>query len=124
MKKRVNKIYISDNFRREAKPLLKKYRSLSRELSILEAELLANPNTGISLGNDCYKIKLGIKSKGKGKSGGARIITHLHFITIKNEDAAYVVLLSIYDKSEYSSLPDYVVKHLVKDIKVELGKVQ
>lgn len=32
---------------------------------------------GIPLGKNCYKIRLKISSKNSGKSGGARIITHV-----------------------------------------------
>lgn len=119
--KRLNRILISDNFRKEAKPLLKKYRSLFIELSELEKDLLVKPDLGDSIGNDCYKIRLGIKSKGKGKSGGARVITYLHYVKVKNEDHTHIIMLSIYDKSDYSTLPDYVIKNLVKMIKLELA---
>ena len=34
-----------------------------------------SPIQGDYIGNDCYKIRLGIASKGKGKRGGARVIT-------------------------------------------------
>lgn len=33
---------------------------------------------GTPLKNNCYKIRLAIASKHKGKSGGARVITYLH----------------------------------------------
>ena len=65
------------SFERDAKPLLKKYASLRQELATLGEELQENPMLGTPLGQDCYKIRLAIKSKGKGKSGGARIITYL-----------------------------------------------
>ncbi|MBW1619900.1 type II toxin-antitoxin system RelE/ParE family toxin, partial [Empedobacter falsenii] len=59
----------------------------------------------------CYKIRLAIKSKGKGKSGGARVITHLF---IENET---IYLLSLYDKSEQDSISDKEIKALLKLIK-------
>ncbi|MBW1619816.1 type II toxin-antitoxin system RelE/ParE family toxin, partial [Empedobacter falsenii] len=59
----------------------------------------------------CYKIRLAIKSKGKGKSGGARVITHLF---IENET---IYLLSLYDKSEQNSISDKEIKDLLKPIK-------
>ena len=52
------------------------------------------------MGNNCYKIRIAISSKGKGKSGGARVITHLQIIETK------IYLLSIYDKSEQSDISD------------------
>jgi len=62
------------SFRREAKKLIKKYPSLKNELVNLVNQLSINPNTGTPFGNNCYKIRLAIASKGKGKSGGARVL--------------------------------------------------
>lgn len=73
-------------------------------------ELKSNPQKGTMIGNNCYKIRLAIASKGKGKSGGARIITH---IVIENE---IVYLLSIYDKSSIENLTDNEIKELLSDI--------
>lgn len=70
-------IIASHNFRKEAKRLLKKYPSLKGELQNLNALLAENPTSGTPLGHNCYKIRLAIKSKGKGKSGGAKVITHV-----------------------------------------------
>ncbi len=62
--------------------------------------LITKPEQGTSIGNQCYKIRLAIASKGKGKSGGARVITHLQVVNEK------VFLLSIYDKSEQENITD------------------
>lgn len=62
-------------FEWETKPLIKKYSSLVNELGDLIDSLAEQPVQGTALANNCYKIRLAIKSKGKGKSGGARIIT-------------------------------------------------
>lgn len=63
------------HFEKEAKRLKKKYRSLNREISDLIDELEQNPFLGTYLKNGFHKIRLSMKSKGKGKSGGARVIT-------------------------------------------------
>lgn len=68
-------VRITKSFKTAAKPLLKKYPSLSRDLLALETELTNNPKLGTPLGNNTYKIRLKIASKGRGKSGGARIIS-------------------------------------------------
>jgi mRNA-degrading endonuclease RelE of RelBE toxin-antitoxin system len=99
-----------ENFRKEAKKLLKKYPSLKNELFELGKELSLNPTEGTSLGNHCYKIRLSVASKGKGKSGGARVITHVY---VANKT---VFLLSIYDKSEQSNISDKELKKLVESI--------
>ena len=98
-------------FLKQAKRLGKKYRSIKDDLSFLFEELEQNPALGINLGNNCYKVRLAIKSKGKGKSGGARVITH---ILIENET---IYLLSIYDKSDQDSISDEEIKDLLKNIK-------
>src|ERR1035437_7900382 len=98
------------NFRKELKPLIKKYPSLKMELEQLESELQKNPWFGIPLGNNCYKIKLGIASKNRGKSGGARIIT---YVKVKNE---IVYLVSIYDKSDQDDIDENDLLNIVKEI--------
>ena len=85
-------------FDKQLKRLAKKYPSLKAEIVELITELQSNPKIGITLGNDCYKIRIAIASKGKGKSGGARIITYLAI----SESEIY--LLSIYDKAEQSNI--------------------
>lgn len=65
---------------------------------------------GIAIGKNCFKIRLSISSKGKGKSGGARIITN---IVIKDET---VYLLAIYDKSDKENLTDKELDELLKNI--------
>jgi mRNA-degrading endonuclease RelE of RelBE toxin-antitoxin system len=103
------KIELTDNFKKEAKKLIKKYASLRKEIAELGKELAENPTTGTPLGNDVYKIRLAIASKNKGKSGGARVIS---FVKIIDET---VFLLSIYSKGEVDSLTDKEIKELIKD---------
>lgn len=95
-------------FERELKALAKKHHSLKKDLEALITKLEVNPTTGTELGNHCYKIRLAISSKGKGKSGGARIITHVHI------SAQNVYLLAIYDKSEMENITD---KEIVERMK-------
>ena len=64
-------------FERELKRLSNKYLSLKNDFATLIAEISQNPMQGVIIGNNCYKIRLAISSKNKGKSGGARIITYL-----------------------------------------------
>ncbi|MDR1876870.1 MAG: type II toxin-antitoxin system RelE/ParE family toxin [Flavobacteriaceae bacterium] len=103
------KIELTDNFKKEAKKLIKKYASLRTEIAELGKELSQNPTTtGTHLGNDVYKIRLAIASKNKGKSGGARVIS---FVKIIDET---VFLLSIYNKSEKDTISDKEIKELLK----------
>jgi mRNA-degrading endonuclease RelE of RelBE toxin-antitoxin system len=117
------KVLASDDFRKKAKPLLKKYSSLKKELFELSEQLEINPEMGISLGDGLYKIKVGVKSKGKGKSGGVRVITYFvsKLQVVENEEFKVVHLATIYDKSEYDTITDKGQKDLVKEIDEEFG---
>ncbi len=102
-------IIASNNFKKEAKRLAKKYRSLKTELEVLGQELSKEPTLGTPLGNDIYKIRLAIASKGKGKSGGARVITYVQL----NEET--VLLLSIYNKGEKESITDKEILKMLEE---------
>jgi mRNA-degrading endonuclease RelE of RelBE toxin-antitoxin system len=95
-------------FEKQAKRLVKKYSSLKKELLELIQDLKENPEHGVAIGQNCFKIRIAIASKGKGKSGGARIITNF-VVTDKT-----VYLLSIYDKSEQDSLSDKDLNELLQ----------
>jgi len=97
-------------FERQAKRLIKKYPSLKEELLTLIQKLKETPEQGKALGNHCFKIRIAIASKGKGKSGGGRIITNLAV----TESTVY--LLSIYDKSEKENLTDRELNELLQFI--------
>lgn len=109
------KVRTTENFERVAKPLLKKYKSLRKELHHLESELIVHPETGTSLGHSVYKVRLAIKSKGKGKSGGARVITYLEVETAIDEDTMTIYLLTIYDKSKVDSISQQEINRLIED---------
>ena len=98
-------------FQREAKQLYKKYRSLPEDLDKLRKQLQANPSLGTSLGQNVRKIRMRIASKGRGKSGGARVIT---FTVIATVDEAEVNLLFIYDKAERASITKNEILDLLK----------
>ena len=95
-------------FDRQHKRLVKKYPSLKNEFADLLEKLEQEPDLGIHIGNNCYKIRIAIASKGKGKSGGARVITNF---VIAEET---VFLISIYDKSEKENLTDNELDELLK----------
>ena len=103
----------SDKFKKQAKRLSKKYPSLKEELADLSLTLSATPETGTPLGNDTYKIRLAIKSKGKGKSGGGRLITYV----VKDNKEVY--LLTIYDKSEFENVDDKTLKNIIQSLSLD-----
>ena len=96
------------HFEREFKRLSKKYISLKSEYKELIEELEKNPEKGTLLGNNVYKIRLAIASKGKGKSGGARVITYL------KTQQGNVYLLTIYDKSEKNDISDKEILNILE----------
>lgn len=100
-------------FKKEAKRLLKKFPSLKVELAELNKTLINQPSTGTPLGNNSYKIRLAIRSKGKGKSGGGRVITYLV------SDATEVYLLTIYDKSEFDNIDDKTLKSIIQSLNLK-----
>ncbi len=97
-------------FDKQAKRLAKKYPSLKNDLTELFKSLADDPEQGISLGNNFYKIRITIASKGKGKSGGARVITYVKIT------ATTVFLTSIYDKSDKSTITDKELDQIFKGI--------
>ena len=96
-------------FQKEAKRLVKKYPSLKKELADLIAELKLTPTIGTPLGSGVFKVRISIASKGKGKSGGGRVITFVKMSKTR------VYLLSIYDKSEEENISDQELESLPKE---------
>jgi hypothetical protein len=95
-------------FDKQIKRLAKKYPSIKIEFAELIENLEQEPEQGTALGNNCFKIRIAIASKGKGKSGGARVIINVLV------SAEIVYLLSIYDKSEKDNLTDKELEELLK----------
>lgn len=107
------RIVPTGRFKREAKRLSKKFHSLKAELIELNDTLTNQPDIGTPLGNNIYKIRLAIKSKGKGKSGGGRVITYLV------NDNKEVYLLTIYDKSELDNIDDKTLKNIIQSLNLK-----
>lgn len=103
----------SAEFRRQAKRLAKKYKSLGQDLLVLQQTLQANPFVGTDLGGGKRKIRLGIASKGGGKRGGMRVIT---FNVTQTINSVIVYLITIYDKSEYQNVSDKYVDQIIKEL--------
>lgn len=100
-------IEIDFEFSKEFKRLIKKFPSLKSDfqkiLDNLENELLLADD----LGNGFKKIRINIKSKGKGSSGGGRIIT---YETIINVGEKLIVFATIYNKGDYDKIDLAVLK--------------
>ena len=106
-----NKVIYSAVFINKAKIYKKKYLSLVDDLYELEKKFLENPELGNDLGAGLYKIRLAVKSKGKGKSGGFRIITYL----VSNMPNGIIInMLTLYDKSEESTIDKKELQKIIK----------
>ena len=99
-------ISLHNEFKRQFRRLNKKYRSLIDDLETLQSDLKENPFLGVR------KVRMAISSKGKGKSGGARVLT----LTILVTGDADVTLLTIYDKDEISNVSDEYIMELVREV--------
>ena len=102
-------IFIPTNdFNKAVRRLAKKYPSIVRDLDSLFEKLEQNPFEGSPLGENTYKVRMAITSKGKGKSGGARVITCVKIV----DDIIH--LLTIYDKSDMENISDAYLEELRK----------
>lgn len=106
-------IRLGEEFKRQFKRLKKKYPSLTEDLKIFSLDLRVNPQQGVPLGARLYKVRMAIATKGKGKSGGARVITYRLLAT---QEHIEITLLTIYDKNEIDNLSDDYLRSLVKDL--------
>lgn len=107
-------IVLTETFKRAAKKLYKKYPSLVKDLLQLQNNLQENPKQGDLIRENTYKIRLAIKDKGRGKSGGSRVLTYFAEIT-ENQENCYVVLLFIYDKSDINNVAEAFVDDCIKE---------
>ena len=106
-------VSVSDDFAKEAKRLAKKYPSFKQDYREFLESIKNNPLQGDEITKNIRKIRMAIKAKGKGKSGGARVITFNVFTDMGN---GQVVFLLLYDKEDASTVKVNVVKQLVRDM--------
>jgi len=99
-------------FIKSAKSIAKRYRSFNDDYKKLVDELTKNPHLGVDWGNGYRKVRMAVASKGKGKSGGCRVIT---LDMVERNGCLY--LLYAYDKSDY----DNVIISVIKDIVADMG---
>lgn len=92
------------------KRLAKRHPSILADVETWGESLEEDPHQGTTIGRNCYKVRLAIRSKGKGKSGGARVITCV--VAVRE----VVYLLAIYDKSEQGTLSDGRIKELLAEL--------
>lgn len=98
-------------FVKDLKTLVKKYPQLKNKVLAILKTLTLDPKQGEPIGNDCYKIRVPIPKKNKGKSSGARMI---HIVLYHDKK---VYSLTIYDKSEKETLSKSELSELISFIK-------
>lgn len=100
-------------FAKNFKRLKKKYPSLPVDLGLLTNKLKNNPIAGVDLGSGFRKIRMSVKSKGKGKSGGMRVITFNYLI---NTEKGKIVFVTIYDKSEHENISEKQIRDALNSL--------
>lgn len=108
-------------FLRGAKILKKRYKSFLDNLEDFKDSIANNPFQGSELIPGIRKIRLPINSKGKGKSGGARIVTLTYYVS---QEEGKVHFLIIYDKSDANTVDKRIVQKYVKELGFNLQKLQ
>lgn len=104
-------VIATKSFIRSAKSIARKYRSFNADYQKFVAELSENPAMGVDLGGGFRKVRMAISSKGKGKSGGCRVIT---FDMLEKNGCLY--LIYAYDKSDYDNVEMAVIKEIVAEM--------
>ena len=79
----------------------------------MEKDIINNPFLGDDIGSGIRKVRMAIASKGKGKSGGARILT---LNLLLDTESMEITLLTIYDKGEISNVKDDFIKYLISNL--------
>jgi mRNA-degrading endonuclease RelE of RelBE toxin-antitoxin system len=104
---------VAPEFEKSLKRLNKKYPSLKADYLAFLCDLEENPTMGDEIFPNCRKVRVAIKSKGKGKSGGARVIFYFEIVEDK------IILLFIYDKSEMENVQTAFIEQILQTILVK-----
>ena len=105
-------ILYSNEFKKSAKKLAKRYKSFKKDLQLFVVSLDDNSKQGIKLEEGLYKVRIKNSDNNKGKSAGYRIIT---YACIEDE----IFLVDIYSKSEMKNIADESIDLIVKQYKKE-----
>lgn len=108
-------INVSGEFERQAKRLAKKYKTFVDDFAGFLSSIKENPYQGVDLGGGKRKIRMAVAAKGKGKSGGVRVITFN--VELIDDKCVVVNLLTVYDKQEISNVSDKYINQIIKNLK-------
>ena len=107
------KIHVTPDFLKSMKQLSKRYRSFKQDFKNFSDELRQNPLQGDELSPGIRKIRMAISSKGRGKAGGARVITYTFLVS---EESGDIYLIDLYDKADYSTVAVDIIKRRIRDM--------
>lgn len=105
------KLQATPQFEKELDRLSGKYHRVTEEVAVLGDQLKRDERPGDKIprvGYDVYKVRLKNPSAGRGKSGGFRVIYYVHV-------ADFVLLLTIYSKSEYDDMSPARLRQLIEE---------
>lgn len=102
------RIKISDEFKIAYKRLKKRHRSLETDFESLLLSLQVNPYQGVEIIEGLRKVRMNISSKGRGKSGGARVVIRLRIVDDELQ------LIYIYDKADFENVSDSYLRDILK----------
>lgn len=101
------------DFDRSIKRLAKRHRSIADDYAYFLDSLQKDPYQGVELCPGIRKIRMVIKSKGRGKAGSARVITAM---AIVDEQNGRIALLTIYDKQDADTVDLRVIKQMAREL--------
>ena len=102
------RVRMSEDFRASYKLLKKRHKSLESDFERLLASLLEKPMQGVELPGGVRKVRMAITSKGRGKSGGARVIIRVRIVDDELQ------LLYIYDKADMENVSETFLRDVMK----------
>ena len=106
-------IFRSDEFTVALKKLAKRHKSLADDYARFLEDLKQNPFQGVEIAPNIRKVRLAISSKGRGKSGGARVITY-NLLVSEHDGVIYLLLID--DKADASNVKINVIKEIIKGL--------
>jgi len=102
------KIDTIPRFEKDVKKLKKKFPKIKNDLIKFINELSLNPELGINLGENIYKVRISNSSIPTGKSGGFRVVTYY-----KKDNTLFLV--TIYSKTEQDTILTEKLRKIVKE---------
>jgi mRNA-degrading endonuclease RelE of RelBE toxin-antitoxin system len=102
------KIETIPRFEKDVKKLKKKFPKIKKDLMDFLDILSTNPELGINLGENIFKVRIPNSSIPTGKSGGFRVITYY-------KKGTTLYLVTIYSKTEQDTILTDKLRKIVKE---------